>query len=58
MKHSDDYKAKIQLWVEKTIVLSLLPCPPLPPFRSIKFRSYEEMNQWKRQLLRDIATAR
>lgn len=58
MKHTDDYKAKLRLWVEQPIVLSLLPCPPLPPFRSVKFRTHEEMNQWKSELLRHIASAR
>ncbi len=47
--------AKIQLWLktpDKTPMPVLLN---LPPFHKKSFRSYEEMNAWKREYLLEIA---
>ncbi len=55
MKISDDYRAKIKLWAANPQVIPLPPGPRLPPFPPQKFRSYEEMNRWKEDYLREIA---
>jgi len=55
MKLTDDYKAKIKLWVANPRVMPLPPGPPVPRFRPQKFSSYEEMNRWKKALLTQMA---
>ena len=54
-KISDDYGAKIKFWVSNLRVYPLPKITNLPVFKSKKFNSYEEMNQWKRELLAEIA---
>lgn len=56
MKIKDDYKAKIRLWVANLVVIPDAP-PKLPPFPPQKFRSHQEMNEWKLKLLRQVARA-
>lgn len=57
MKLSDDYRAKLRLWVANPKVC------PLPAFRLYvrfspqRFKSYAEMNEWKRSLIREQARA-
>ena len=55
MKISDDYRAKVRLWAQNPRVVPLPVMPPLPIFGAQRFRSHEEMNRWKRELLREIA---
>jgi hypothetical protein len=55
MKVSDDYSAKIALWIKNAKVHPLPKMEGLPLFRSKKFNSYEEMNPWKKELLQKIA---
>jgi hypothetical protein len=54
MKYTDDYKAKLKIWVEQAKVWPLPECT-LPSFPPQRFDSHEEMNAWKRNLLRRIA---
>lgn len=55
MKKNDDYKAKLDFWVENNAV------PPLPygvriPGLTVKrFQSYEEFNDWKREQMLKLA---
>jgi hypothetical protein len=55
MKISDDYKAKFEFWAKDRKPQPDFPPPLLPKFKSKRFSSYEEMNQWKRELLGQIA---
>jgi hypothetical protein len=55
MKISDDYRAKVRLWAEQPRVVPLPDAPPLPRFSARRFRSHEEMNRWKQDLLREVA---
>ena len=55
MKITDDYQAKIRLWARHPKVVPLPPGPPIPKFPPQKFRTHEEMNRWKRALLKQIA---
>lgn len=57
MKISDDYQAKVQLWARQPTVVALPPGPPVPKFSAQRFRSHEEMNQWKQALRRELARA-
>lgn len=54
-KISVAYKAKYQLWAACQQVVAAPKPPPLPKFGSRKFSSHQEMNVWKRQLLRETA---
>ena len=55
MKTSDDYKAKLRLWALRPRVVALPRLEGLPRFGAKKFKSYDEMNAWKRELLKEIA---
>ena len=55
VKISDDYHAKVRLWSRQPRVVALPPGPSLPKFAPQKFRTHEEMNQWKQALLRQVA---
>jgi hypothetical protein len=55
MKITDDYKAKYQLWASNPRVVAVPPPPRLPEFTSRKFSSHAEMNEWKRELIRELA---
>ena len=55
MKVSDNYQAKYRLWAEQPEVRPLPKPVGIPRFHSRKFSSYEEMNAWKRELLKQIA---
>jgi hypothetical protein len=52
---SDDYQAKLRLWARQPVVVPLPPAPALPRFTAQKFRTHQEMNEWKRILLREVA---
>ncbi len=56
VKISDDYQAKLRLWASARHVMALPRLEGLPRFGAKKFRSYDEMNAWKMELLREIAT--
>jgi hypothetical protein len=55
MKVTDDYRAKVKLWVSNPAVVSALPPPKLPKFSPKKFSNHSEMNEWKSSLLRQLA---
>ncbi len=55
MKISDDYRAKYRLWAENPRVVAAPAPPRLPRFKSRRFTSHAEMNQWKQSLLRQLA---
>lgn len=55
MKITDDYRAKIRLWAEHQRVVALPVGPPLPKFSAQRFRSHQEMNRWKHELLLELA---
>lgn len=55
MKITDDYKAKYRLWAANPQVIAAPAPPKLPTFASRKFSSHAEMNEWKRDLLRELA---
>ncbi len=54
-KVSDDYKAKLMLWVQNPRVGRVESVPELPRFGCVRFSSYEEMNAWKKEYLRMLA---
>lgn len=55
MKISDDYNAKFEIWAKERKVFSM-PKAELPfKFAPQRFSSYEELNQWKKELLVKIA---
>ena len=51
MKVTDDYHAKVRLWAAHPQVVPLPRGPRLPKFSPQKFKSHEEMNRWKAELL-------
>lgn len=55
MKITDDYNAKYKPWARNPQVVPPLPVPKIPKFSSRKFNSYSEWNDWKQQLLAQIA---
>lgn len=55
MKITDDHRAKIRLWALNAKPLGPEPGPALPRFRPQRFRTYAEMNAWKRELLLKVA---
>ena len=57
MKAVDDYSAKYRFWAERAEVRPLPKMTGLPRFGSQKFNSHQEMNDWKRKLLAQIAAA-
>lgn len=54
VKYTDDYEAKLKIWVQEAKVWAL-PEFTVPSFPPQRFNSHEEMNTWKRDLLRRIA---
>ena len=57
MKITDDYKAKIRLWAANPTVIPDGPPVKIPNFKSRKFFSHAEMNEWKASVLRQLAQA-
>jgi hypothetical protein len=55
MKITDDYTAKVRLWAQNPIVVPLPQGPAVPRFAAQRFRNYEEMNRWKRDLILRMA---
>jgi hypothetical protein len=55
MKRVDDYQAKYSLWASRPVVHPMPRFIGVPRFGVRRFGSYEELNAWKRDLLREIA---
>jgi len=55
MKITDDYTAKLRLWAANPRVVAAPPAPKLPDFKSRRFSSHAEMNEWKRSVLLQLA---
>ena len=55
MKIVDRYDAKIDLWVRHPKVYPQPKMQGVPRFGHRKFSSWEEFNNWKRELLIEIA---
>ena len=55
MKFTDDYSAKIRLWIDRSEVVSVPRISGIPKFRAKKFSSHAEMNAWKQDLIKQIA---
>jgi hypothetical protein len=51
----DNYRAKIRFWVANPQVVALPASPPLPKFPPQRFHTHLEMNEWKKQLILQIA---
>ena len=56
MKFTDDLHAKYRIWASQPRVESVSAFPGYPGFRSQRFNSYREFNEWKR--LQILALAR
>jgi len=57
MKQIDSLQAKLRMWAENPRVVAMPRITNLPKFSKKSFRSYEEMNEWKRSLLLELAKA-
>jgi hypothetical protein len=55
MKITDDHEAKYKLWARNPRVMSTPPPVHLPNFKSRRFASHSEMNEWKRSVLKERA---
>jgi len=55
MKYTDQYAAKLEIWARECKVHPLPKIARLPRLPSKKFRSYTEMNVWKKDLLDQLA---
>jgi hypothetical protein len=55
MKITDDYNAKFAIWARETKVHGFPRIANLPRFGSKKFSSYKELNDWKQELLLQLA---
>jgi len=55
MKVTGDYKAKLRLWAANPRVIASPASPAIPKFPPQKFRTHSEMNEWKKQLILQIA---
>jgi hypothetical protein len=55
VKITDNYQAKYRLWAANVRVVSLSAGPQIPGFKSRRFASHAEMNQWKHSVLLEIA---
>lgn len=57
MKISDDDKAKYRLWAAHPQVVPDAPPTHIPNFKSRKFSSHAEFNEWKASVRRELAKA-
>jgi hypothetical protein len=55
MKVTDNYRAKIKLWVSTPAIVDWEQPEGLPVFGHKRFDSLDEMNAWKREYLLEIA---
>jgi len=51
----DSYKAKIKLWLDNPVVMPWSPPKNIPYFGVKRFKTYVEFNEWKRDLIKQIA---
>jgi len=51
MKFVDDYGSKLEIWASEGRVYAVPSLSNLPYFGHKKFKSHEEMNVWKKDLL-------
>ena len=58
MKISDDYKAKYRLWARNLKVVPPGDPVRIPHFKSKRFKSHEEMNRWKEEMIKQLARTR
>lgn len=52
---TDDYNAKYRLWAANPTVVPAGPPTRIRNFKSRKFSSHAEMNEWKASVLRQLA---
>jgi hypothetical protein len=57
MKITDDYQAKIRIWAANPQVAPAPPPTHIPNFKSRRFNSHAEMNEWKKSVLLRLAQA-
>ena len=57
MKRTDDFGAKLLIWAEERKVYPMPKAVGIPHFGAKKFRSYDELNAWKKDLMVQIAAA-
>lgn len=55
MKFTDRYDAKLQIWAGEAKVCSIPEITNLPRFGHKKFSSYQELNEWKKALILELA---
>ena len=55
MKVTDDYNAKYRLWAANPVVGPAASAVKLPGFKSRRFSSHAELNEWKSSMLRQLA---
>ena len=55
MKITDDYNAKYRLWAANPVVAPAAAAVKLPGFKSRRFSSHTELNEWKSSVLRQLA---
>ena len=55
MKITDDYSAKHRLWAANPRVVAAPAAPRLPDFKSRRFSSHAEMNEWKKSVRVQLA---
>jgi len=55
MKRTNDINAKLDFWAAKPRAVAVPTLANLPRFGHKKFNSYAEMNQWKQELLAQLA---
>ena len=55
MKVTDDYNAKYRLWAANPVVVPAAIAVKLPGFKSRRFSSHAELNEWKSSVLRQLA---
>jgi hypothetical protein len=55
MKATDDYNAKFRLWAANPTVVPAFAAPKVPGFKSRRFASHAELNEWKASVLRQLA---
>lgn len=55
MRRVDDYRAKYAIWASRPKVQRMPEFVGVPKFGARRFDTYDEMNDWKRELLREIA---
>lgn len=55
VKATDDYSAKVRMWLENPVILPWTKPEGIPCFPAQKFRNHDEFGAWKNGLLAEIA---